>query len=105
VLSVLLAHVQTGIALSPPPRYFVFFDTGSTGLGRPYADREVKSFAAGFRAVQDEVKHPICAWVLAYTDTAEARSYGAALSPMRGETIKKRLIELGVPKDRISVAA
>jgi outer membrane protein OmpA-like peptidoglycan-associated protein len=105
VLSALFAHVQTGTALSPPPRFFLFFPTGSTSLEGLQKDATMKQFVQAFMINQDEEKHPICAWVLAYTDTAEARSYGAALSPMRGEAIKKRLIELGVPKDHISVAA
>jgi outer membrane protein OmpA-like peptidoglycan-associated protein len=104
-LSVLLAHVQTSTAVSPPPTWIVFFDTGSTGLTRPYADKMVRGFASALLSAQDLWKHPVCAWVLAFTDAAEARSYGAALSPMRGESVRKRLIELGVPKDRITVLA
>jgi outer membrane protein OmpA-like peptidoglycan-associated protein len=99
-LSVLLVHVQISTAGSPRPTVVVFFDRGSTGLTRPNADKMVRGFASTLLSAQD-----LCAWVLALTDAAEARPYDAVLSPMCGESVRKRLIELGVPKDRITVLA
>src|SRR5258708_35521438 len=46
---------------------------------------------------------PVRVRIFAHTDGTEARSLSSALSSMRGETVKNRLVELGILTDLIQI--
>jgi len=97
---VAVAAAAPVMAISPPPTPVVFFAPGSSAL-TPLAEQTLQLVASDFRRMSGGIRFIV--W--AHTDSAEARSSSVALSPARALAVKKRLIELGIPTDRIEVAA
>ena len=95
-LAVAAGVVPSG-AMSPPS-YMVFFAFGSAEIS-PQGDNTLRGFASDFQKTGSRAR----AFVAAHTDAAEARSQDMALSPARGAAVKNRLVEFGVPADRIQV--
>src|SRR5258708_14823535 len=88
-------------ALSPRPQKFsVFFDSGSTRL-HPQAENAFKLTVELFRDYEGRAEGRTIVEVSAHTDSFEGQTYDLDLSPRRGEVVKNRLIELGIPPDRI----
>jgi OmpA-OmpF porin, OOP family len=87
-----LAWAGGAMALSPVS-YIVFFNSGKADIS-PQGDNTLKAFAELFGKIDAD------AVVDAHTDSAEASD---ALSIARGMAVRDRLIELGVPADRIAV--
>jgi outer membrane protein OmpA-like peptidoglycan-associated protein len=105
MLLVLLAIVAIAatipvMALTPPPLPIVFFESASSAIG-PEADNALKAAVDDFQRRPDRARIDL----RAHTDGAEARTSSSALSPARGDAVKKRLVELGVPADRIEIWA
>jgi len=75
----------------------VLFDTNKSYL-KPEADSTIKDVAeklkrpGGFKSVQVE----------GHTDSRMPESYNQALSERRAKSVMKRLIELGIPQDKIT---
>ncbi len=82
-----------------PPSHIIFFSTGSAEI-KPNGDNVLKEVASTFQKIG------IAARVLiaAHTDSAEAQSQSVTLSTELGAAAKQRLVELGIPADRIWVS-
>jgi outer membrane protein OmpA-like peptidoglycan-associated protein len=81
-------------ALSPP-EYLVFFASGSAEISQ-LGDDQLRRFSSDVAKAGGGSQ----VFVSAHTDSAEA---SLPLSQARGEAVKSRLIELGVPRDSINV--
>jgi OOP family OmpA-OmpF porin len=100
LVSVILALVaSSAAALSPPPSIMVFFSRGSTAITEQ-GDKTIEGVAVILR---NNIKLRVL--VMARTDGAEAQSFSIDLSPARGEAVKRRLMECGVPAGRIEIRA
>ncbi|MPZ29789.1 MAG: OmpA family protein [Rhodospirillales bacterium] len=95
---VLALLVSTAAALSPPS-FMVFFSPGSTAITEE-GDKTIEVVASVFRQRID----PLVV-IMAHADGAEAQSSSIDLSPARGVAVKRRLVEFGVPADRIEIQA
>jgi outer membrane protein OmpA-like peptidoglycan-associated protein len=81
----------------------VFFESGRAEISS-LAEGTLRQFAKAAQNFADVVSYrngKVSVFVSAHTDTAEASD---ALSIARGVVVHDRLIELGVPSDRISVS-
>jgi outer membrane protein OmpA-like peptidoglycan-associated protein len=94
----MIVLAQSSEALTPPPSFMVFFDSGSAQY-RPQDDKVLRQVVSAFQMHQD----PVRVRIFAHTDGTEARSLSSALSSMRGETVKNRLVALGIPTDLIQI--
>ncbi len=83
-------------ASTPDPPHFVFFNSGTT---QPWNLDQFNRVLTDFVSTYWRVK-PLQVRVVGHADTAEAN---VALSVARAEMVKSRLIELGIPADRIAV--
>ena len=79
-----------------------FFAAGSTQL---LGDGQVKAAANAFLGKScNGICHgewPGQVFVITHTDSVEASRNGMALSQTRAQSIKRMLVEMGVPEDRI----
>jgi len=91
--------VSKAAALTPPS-FMVFFSPNSPAI-TPLGDKAIEWAASAYqqRGIQARIV------VSAHTDGAEAQSSRIDLSPERGSAVKRRLIALGVPADKIEVEA
>jgi OOP family OmpA-OmpF porin len=101
-LLVLLALCGLGVmppaGAMQPPSYILFFPRGSTHH-LSTGENVLAAVASAFQR-RDGARISIAA----HTDGEEARTQSVALSPARAEVALRRLIELGVPADRIAIA-
>lgn len=81
---------------SSAPSYFVFFDSGRAEIGQT-SEKTLRDFVEHQRA-----RSGWCVRIIGHTDAAEA---SLPLSMARAESVKTRLIELGVPSAAIDVGA
>jgi OmpA-OmpF porin, OOP family len=95
---ILYLVVAPAMALSPAPTPTIFFDSGSIVITPPN-DKVVRSAVDTFQQIGNQAHMAN----RAHTDGAEARPSSVTLPPARAEAVKKRLVELGVPADRIEV--
>jgi outer membrane protein OmpA-like peptidoglycan-associated protein len=99
----LLALCGTGVvppaSTMQPPSYILFFPRGSIH----YLSTGENVLAAVASAFQRRDGARI--FIAAHTDGEEARTQSVTLSPARAEVARQRLIQLGVPADRIAIAA
>lgn len=95
-----IVRSPTAEANSPAPPYVVCFGVGSTAISASGAQQMEKA-AAEVRRIGRRSRLE----VYGRTDAVEARSQSTTLSADRGSVVKKRLVELGVPPDRIQVWA
>lgn len=95
-----LTLLASATAAMTPPSFMIFFSRGSVEINSA-GDRTIEWAAAFYRqrAIQPRIV------VTAHTDGAEAQSSSIDLSPERGSAVKRRLIELGIPADKIEVEA
>ena len=100
IVSVLwsMAFVAPANALLPPS-HIVFFLVGSSEI-KQTGDNILKEVSSTFHKIGNKARVA----VMAHTDSAEAQSLSATLSSERGEAVKQRLVELGIPADRIWVS-
>jgi OmpA-OmpF porin, OOP family len=99
VASIIVAFLVSTAAALSPSTLMVFFSHGSAELTSE-GDKPIEAAAAAYRKrSQSRIV------IEAHTDGAEARSASSDLSPARATTVKRRLIEFGVPADRIEVKA
>jgi flagellar motor protein MotB len=89
---------STAAALTPPS-FLVFFSHGSSAITEQ-DDRTIEMVASVFRR---RINARVV--IAAHTDGAEAQALTSDLSPARGEAVKRRLVEFGVPADRIEISA
>ena len=99
-VAVAVAGAVPVMAVSPLSPAIVFFAPGSSTL-TPLGEQTLQSVLSLHRRNGGGIRYVL----LAHTDSAEAQSSSVALSPARALAVKKRLIELGVPADRIEVSA
>ncbi|WP_296337280.1 OmpA family protein [Reyranella sp.] len=82
-----------------PPSHIVFLSTGSAEI-RQAGDNVLREVASTFHKIGIKAR----VFIGAHTDSAEAQSLSATLSSERGTAAKQRLIELGIPADRIWIS-
>lgn len=93
-----IAFVAPANALLPPS-HIVFFSTGSAEISQT-GDNVLREVASTFHKIGIKAR----VLIGAHTDSAEAQSLSAILSSERGTAVKQRLIELGIPADRIWIS-
>jgi outer membrane protein OmpA-like peptidoglycan-associated protein len=91
--------VSQGHAITPVASSNVYFGECSTEI--PQRSESATKVAAHLFDISVDP----AVQVRAHTDGWEARACGLDLSPKRGEAVKRRLIELGIPAERIEVLA
>ena len=91
------AFGTSAMAIQTPLPSMIFFDPGSSAINSQGEDAISK--AAG-RFHSSSTRNRLT--IEAHTNGAEARS-SSDLSPRRAEAVKKRLLELGLPADRIEI--
>ena len=95
IVALLLAITQQVALAVMPPSYMVFFDYGRSSLSAQ-AGKTLAEFVYWYKFRGDT-------WQVAvygYTDTAESSE---ALSQARGEAVRQKLVELGIPFEQILV--
>lgn len=100
LITVAVAVAVPVMAVSPLSPAIVFFAPGSSAL-TPLGEQTLQSVLSIYRGNGGGIRYVL----LAHTDAADAQSSSVALSPARALAVKKRLIELGIPADRIEVSA
>src|SRR5690242_13552343 len=98
VLVALGGAVMSSADASSPTVWRIFFPSGSSALS-PQAEGTLVQTATWYRNTGFAGRLLISS----HTDSNEAKSY-ADLSPARAEVVKKRLVDLGVPADRLVIA-
>jgi outer membrane protein OmpA-like peptidoglycan-associated protein len=101
-LLVLLALCSVGVVppagAMQPPSYILFFPRGSIHY-LSIGENVLAAVALAFQR-----RNGARIFIAAHTDGEEARTQSVTLSPARAEAARQRLIELGVPADRIAIA-
>ena len=94
-----LALLASTAAALTPSSFLIFFPRGSAAISAQ-DDRIIEMAASYFRQ-----RANARVLLTAHTDGEEANTLSSDLSPARSEAVKRRLVELGIPADRIEIWA
>lgn len=82
-----------------PPSYIVFFSSESTEIQNA-GNNVLREVVSTFHKIGDQAR----VLISAHIDSAEAKSGRMTLPADRGEAVKQRLVELGIPADRLLIS-